>query len=205
MRSNFLRRGWTIVLCNRELKIGHRMKARCLSPVLPGFYNHKQPAELLWWLTVLFSCLSACFREGLVFLVWSLECVCMKGRQRKTPIYNFTRGPRNLLGLHVQGRMAACCQWPPKHPCPFDLCCQAGFCVPGLSWHSHTTSHSGVHSFNTVPPLLLGCFHRFLHLPSPAWEPRDQAQNREEFGGGRSRSDNKKNHHSTLISRACEL
>lgn len=84
-------------------------------------------------LTVLFSHLSACFREGLVFLVWSLECVCMKSRQRKTPIYNFTRGPRNLLGLHVQGRMAACCQWPPKHPCPFDLCCQAGFCVPGLS------------------------------------------------------------------------
>lgn len=77
----------------------------------------------------------------------------MKGGQRNAPIYNFTSYKPVKFGLHVRGRMAACCQWPPKHHCPFDPCCQAGLCVPGLSWHSHNTSHSSVCSFNTVPPL----------------------------------------------------
>lgn len=72
MHSNFLHWGWTIVSCNSELKIAHRIKARCILPVLSGFYNHKQPAEngiiaLIWGLAFLFPHLSDCFREGLIW------------------------------------------------------------------------------------------------------------------------------------------
>lgn len=78
MHSNFLHWGWTIVLYNSELKIAHRMNARCILPVLSGFYNN-QPAEnriiaLFWGLIFLFPRLSDYFREGLIcfFLVRSV-------------------------------------------------------------------------------------------------------------------------------------
>lgn len=72
MHSHFLHWGWTIVLCNSELKIACRMKASYISPVLSGFYDNNQPAEnhiiaVIWGLTFLFSHLSDCFREGLIW------------------------------------------------------------------------------------------------------------------------------------------
>ena len=45
VHSNFLHWGWTIVLYKSELKITHRMKARCISPLLSVFYNNNHPAE----------------------------------------------------------------------------------------------------------------------------------------------------------------
>lgn len=68
------------LLCNSELKIGHRMKARCLSPVLSGFYNHKQPAELLWWAQFSVFQSFCLFSGGFDFL--SLEFgVCLRERE----------------------------------------------------------------------------------------------------------------------------
>lgn len=66
VHSNFLHCSQTIVSCNGEL---HRVTARCITPVLSGFYNDDQPDEkciiaLIWRLTFLCFHLSDCFREA---------------------------------------------------------------------------------------------------------------------------------------------